>query len=224
MNEVTTSTKLYTTTNYNKNMLTKKYIGLFLSGVVALSTTSCKDSHNDTGTEFAPNMYHSVAYEPMTQTDGELNTINPYGMNMRVPAKGTVARRSFAKVQGDSVNAKLLQMDLISRNISKDDMAASEAQLSNPFAATEANIESGKVMYERYCQHCHGEAGKGDGLVGKKYAGVPVYSSDALKDINDGHIYHTITHGKGRMWAHASQISPADRWKIVLYVHELQKQ
>jgi len=45
-----------------------------------------------------------------------------------------------------------------------------------------------------------------------------------LKDVNDGHIYHVITHGKGRMWPHGSQISSENRWKIVLYVHELQKQ
>lgn len=27
---------------------------------------SCGDDHNDTGTEFAPNMYNSVGYEPLT--------------------------------------------------------------------------------------------------------------------------------------------------------------
>ena len=95
--------------------------------------------------------------------------------------------------------------------------------IESAFAATEANLEAGKLQYERYCQHCHGEAGKGNGLVAKMYKGVPIYSSDALKNLNDGHIYHTITHGKGRMWAHGSQVSPSDRWKIVLYVHQLQQ-
>jgi hypothetical protein len=122
-------------------MLTNKYIGLFLSGVVALSATSCKDSHNDTGTEFAPNMYHSVAYEPMTQTEGELNTINPYGMNMRTPVKGTVPREKFAAADGDTVNSKLMKMDMIARNIGKDDMASSEALLSNPYPATPKTLK-----------------------------------------------------------------------------------
>ena len=167
-------------------MLTKRYIGLFLSGVVALGATSCKSSHDDPGTEFAPNMYHSVAYEPMTQTAGELNTINPYGMNMRTPVKGTVPREKFAKADGDTVNGKLLKMDMIARNIDKDDMASSETLLSNPYTATPENIEAGKAQYERYCQHCHGEAGKGDGPVAKMYKGVLVYSSDALKTVNDG--------------------------------------
>ena len=45
----------------------------------------------------------------------------------------------------------------------------------------------------------------------------------AMKDLTDGKIFHTITYGVNLMGAHASQISPAERWKIVLYVHELQK-
>jgi mono/diheme cytochrome c family protein len=205
-------------------MLKQKNISLLMAGVLVSAMTACGDKHNDTGTEFAPNMYHSVAYEPMSQSQGDTNTINPYGMNMRVPVKGTVPRRDYGKADGDTVATKLREMDLVSRNISKDDMASSEAMLTNPFPNNKANIEKGKEQYERFCQHCHGEAGKGDGLVAKIYAGVPVYSSDALKDVNDGHIYHTITHGKGRMWAHGSQITSADRWKIVMYVHELQKQ
>ena len=141
---------------------------------------SCGDDHNDTGTEFAPNMYNSVGYEPLTQ--------------------------------------------LQAKTVPSDSITFSAALLKNPLAATPENIEAGKLQYERFCQHCHGEAGKGDGLVAKAYKGVPVYSSDALKDVNDGHIYHVITHGKGRMWPHGSQISSENRWKIVLYVHELQKQ
>jgi mono/diheme cytochrome c family protein len=205
-------------------MFTNKTKSFLLSGVVALAMTSCGDNHNDQGTEFAPNMYHSVGYEPLSQSESDTNHINPHGMNMRLPVKGTQPRRYYGKTQSDSVNANLLQMDLVSRNIKSGDIASSEALLSNPFAPTEANIEAGKAQYERFCIHCHGEAGKGDGSVAKMYKGVPVYSSDALKDVNDGHIYHTITHGKGRMWAHGSQISSSDRWKIVLYVHELQKQ
>jgi mono/diheme cytochrome c family protein len=85
-------------------------------------------------------------------------------------------------------------------------------------------LAEGEELYARFCQHCHGEKGLGDGLVGKMYKGVPVYSSDALNTMNDGHIFHVITYGRNRMWAHGSQISPADRWKIVQYVHQLQAQ
>ncbi|MFD3409273.1 cytochrome c [Aquirufa sp. HETE-83D] len=183
---------------------------------------SCGDDHNDTGTEFAPNMYNSVGYEPMTQLEGDTNKINPYGMNMRLPVSGTVSRKKYTGA--DSLKKAFLAQELLAKTVPSDSITFSAAVLKNPLAATPENIEAGKLQYERFCQHCHGEAGKGDGLVAKAYKGVPVYSSDALKDVNDGHIYHVITHGKGRMWPHGSQISSENRWKIVLYVHELQKQ
>lgn len=183
---------------------------------------SCGDDHNDTGTEFAPNMYNSVGYEPMTQLQGDTNKINPYGMNMRLPVTGTVSRKKYTGA--DSLKKAFLAQELLAKTVPSDSISYSEALLKNPLSATPENIEAGKLQYERFCQHCHGEAGKGDGLVAKAYKGVPVYSSDALKDVNDGHIYHVITHGKGRMWPHGSQISSENRWKIVLYVHELQKQ
>ena len=192
-----------------------------LAGLAA-GLLSCGSDPNDTGTEFAPNMYNSVGYEPMTQLQGDTNTINPYGMNMRLPVEGTVSRKKYTGA--DSLKKAFLAQELLAKTIPSDSISYSEALLKNPLAATPENIEAGKLQYERFCQHCHGEAGKGDGLVAKAYKGVPVYSSDALKDVNDGHIYHVITHGKGRMWPHGSQISSENRWKIVLYVHELQKQ
>ena len=192
-----------------------------LAGLTA-GLLSCGSDPNDTGTEFAPNMYNSVGYEPMTQLQGDTNKINPYGMNMRLPVAGTVSRKKYSGA--DSLKKAFLAQELLAKTIPSDSISYSEALLKNPLAATPENIEAGKLQYERFCQHCHGEAGKGDGLVAKAYKGVPVYSSDALKDVNDGHIYHVITHGKGRMWPHGSQISSENRWKIVLYVHELQKQ
>ena len=205
----------------HKNMLNPSKSIILLAGMV-LGLLSCGKDHNDTGTEFAPNMYNSVGYEPMTQLQGDTNKINPLGMNMRLPVAGTVSRKMYSGV--DSLKKSFLSQELVSKTIPNDSISYSEALLNNPLVATPENIEAGKLQYERFCQHCHGETGKGDGLVAKAYKGVPVYSSDALKAINDGHIYHTITHGKGRMWPHGSQISSQNRWKIVLYVHELQKQ
>ena len=194
---------------------------VLLAGVVA-GLMSCGSDPNDTGTEFAPNMYHSVGYEPMSQSQGDSNTINPLGMNMRLPVKGTVSRKRYTG--SDSLKQAFLAQEMIAKTIPNDSISYSEKSLYNPIAATPENIEAGKTQYERFCQHCHGEAGKGDGLVAKAYKGVPVYSSDALKTMNDGHIYHVITHGKGRMWPHGSQISSENRWKIVLYVKKIKKQ
>lgn len=42
-----------------------------------------------------------------------------------------------------------------------------------------------------------------------------------MKDLTDGKIYHTITYGLNMMGSDSLQLSPDERWKVVLYVHEL---
>ncbi|RIV27619.1 cytochrome c [Fibrisoma montanum] len=187
-------------------------IGLLVGG------TACKRDHDDTGLEFAPQMYDPVAYEPYKQV--RTNAVNPTGLNMREPARGTVSRPNYHIRYGESDTTTV---DLMIYNIPKDSIALAERVLTNPIPETERTLEEGKLLYGRYCIHCHGEGGKGDGLVGKEYKGVPSYSADAYKSMNDGHIFHVITHGKGRMWPHGSQMTPEERWKIVQYVHKLQQ-
>ena len=44
-----------------------------------------------------------------------------------------------------------------------------------------------------------------------------------MSELSDGKIYHTITYGYNAMGAHASLLTPEERWQVVMYVHELQK-
>jgi mono/diheme cytochrome c family protein len=205
----------------NKPIMKFKHIVLTSIGLASmLLLNACGDSRNDTGTQYAPQMYDPVGPEPYKQTEENRNQFTASGMNMRDPARGTVSRRNYHTTfgQGDSTVT-----DLMVYNIPKDSIAIAERTLTNPIPNTEAVLEEGKLLYSRYCIHCHGEGGKGDGLVGKEYKGVPSYSADAYKTMNDGHIFHVITHGKGRMWPHGSQMTPEERWKIVTYVHKLQQ-
>jgi cytochrome c5 len=184
----------------------------------AFFATACFTScNNDGGSswEFAPNMYRSVGYEPYSQT--EKNNINKNGMNMRLPVPGTVSRRNY-QTSFDSSGR-----DLMIYNVPKDSIEIAERVLINPVPNNDKTLAEGKVLYNRYCQHCHGEGGEGNGLVADQYKGVPNYKADAYLNMNDGHIFHVITHGKGRMWSHGSQVTPEERWKIVHYVHKLQK-
>lgn len=230
-------------------MMPKEDIRVMKSIVTALTgiafLASCGAGGDDQGTEYAPNMYHSVAYEPYSQiTDWDAgrwltsieypvdpshgsghaefynsNIFNPHRMNMREPAPNTVRRNAQGwlpyRLPNDSIGLRLAN------------------RLKNPLDSTAQVIAEGKALYEMYCDHCHGPKGAGDGKVaqgvtvdGKEkgaYAGVPNYKSDALKNITEGHIFHVITYGKNLMWPHGSQISPEDRWKIAKYVKTLQK-
>lgn len=208
---------------------------------------SCGADGEDQGTEYAPNMYHSVAYEPYTQiTDKEAgrwatsieykvdssetnfsnhaeyynsNSLNPFRMNMRLPAPNTVSRN---------------RNGYLPYRLKKDSLAFAAATLVSPLdtAQNKAFIAEGKILYEIYCDHCHGAKGDGEGKVatGVKidgvehtgYAGVANLKGDAIKGVSEGHIFHVVTMGKGLMQPHGSQISVEDRWKIARYVKALQ--
>jgi mono/diheme cytochrome c family protein len=193
--------------------------------VLALGTASllfsCSQNPNDPGMEFAAQMYHSIPFEPysqVTDTSSEyFNTIavNPSGQNQRIPAKGTIARRQYAGMVKGSLAQKLYLYD-----IPADSLDYAARTLSNPIPSSEKVVEEGKVLYGRYCQSCHGEGGLGDGKVADQYKGVANLVAKA-KVVSDGHIFHVITHGKGRMWPHGSQVNPDERWKIVHFVKSL---
>ena len=204
-----------------KNLL----VNIFLVFTLSLMLLSCSADKDNPGVEYAPNMYHSTPYEPLSQvTDKEIgswldsnpddnhgefynsNPYNPYGMTMRDPVPNTVKRSSYLPYR-----------------IPKDSLELA-ALIKNPLATTEEVLKEGKDLYTQYCNHCHGEKGMGDGLVGIAYKGVTAYNSRAVKNRSEGEIFHVITHGKGRMWAHGSQVSIENRWKIVKYVQTLQKQ
>lgn len=191
-------------------------VGGCLLGIALLA--SCSNDPNSPGKEFAPNMYEPVGYEPFRQT--KKNPYNPEGSNLFLPVEGTVARRNHHTEfeYGESTNR-----DLMIYNIHADSVEIAARVLKNPIPSTDNVLAEGKVLYERYCQHCHGATGAGDGKVGAKYKGVPNYSSDAMRNLSEGHIFHVITFGRARMWPHGSQINPEERWKIVHYVQKLQK-
>lgn len=196
-----------------------------LLGVAALTLASCGKSPEDPGTEYAPQMYHAIAYDPysqVTDTASEnYNTIELNGTksNQRVPAANTIHRKNWYGMQKNA-----LANELMVYHIPADSLSYAAKVLKSPFPQDSAIALQGKVLYERYCSPCHGTEGKGNGPVGEKYKGVPAYNTGTVKDATEGHIFHVITHGKGRMWPHGSQINPDERWKIVQYVQKLQKQ
>ncbi len=92
-------------------------------------------------------------------------------------------------------------------------------QLNNPASMTAESIERGKEIYEIHCLVCHGDTGKGDGAVGKKFVPPPMdLSTDYVQLQADGQIYYTITHGGVAMPFYRDAIEEIDRWHLVNYV------
>jgi mono/diheme cytochrome c family protein len=188
-----------------------------LTSVVAamLAFSSCKRDPLSPGVEYMPDMYRSPSYEAY----GE-NGIYKDGMAARKPVTGTVSRGY--SVTGD-VPFNINNIPYAYPNTNEGYEKAG-AELKNPLAKNALNIERGKAVYTTFCVHCHGAEGKGDGTIvaNGKFPGPPPSYSGPLKNLPEGKIFHVVTYGKGLMGSHASQINKEDRWKVAMYVQQLQ--
>jgi mono/diheme cytochrome c family protein len=168
--------------------------------------TSCTAGGDNPGIEYAPNMYHSFAYEPFSQEENKPNTINPNGLNMRLPARHTIA-------QG--------QIDYAKYDLPKTQEAYEGASVfPNPTTPTIYNLAEGKRLYNINCTPCHGEDGQGNGTIvaDGKFPKVPSYA-DRLPTINDGKAFYSIKYGKNLMGGYGSVLSPNQIWQVIHFIN-----
>ena len=106
-----------------------------------------------------------------------------------------------------------------------EERARAGRELKNPFPPSYEVMTRGKKVFETNCQHCHGLSGLGDGAVSQAF---PIFSfplaSKSTYDLPDGAIFHIITYGRNLMPAHGPQVAAEDRWKVIHYLRDLQRQ
>ncbi len=193
----------------NKNKVVLASFCILASAVVF---SACRDKQS-TGLEYARNMYDPIAYNPDQPNKNFAN-----GQTAQTPPKNT-APVGFVE-------------DDIYPN-TKEGYEAAGINLVNSLQLTEKNLLEGKHLFKVMCSPCHGMEGDGQGHLVKieKFSGVPSFHDPEkassrgglMKDLSAGKIYHTIKYGVNMMGSYASQLTPEERWKVVLFVQELQK-
>ncbi len=188
-----------------KHYKTIKFIACStLASMLLVGLAACgKKDPNSPGVEFMPDMYrsNSLEYYNVHTVDGD--TV----YNAKKPVKGSVARGYLPYVYENTPTGY-----------------EAAANLKNPLTAKtrEQYEKEGEELYGKFCVHCHGVTGAGDGKVGAKLPGPPPPYNGTLKNLPEGKIFHSITYGKGSMGSHASQVTQEERWKLVYYVQKLQ--
>jgi len=191
----------------NKNKIVLASFVVFTI-VASLSACSNKESR---GLEYARNMYDNIAYKP-----NRANKNFADGLTNQTPPPNT---DPIGFVKYEYANTK-------------EGYEAAGLNLKNPLVKSPQNLLSGKHYFTVFCGPCHGEKGDGKGHLVQieKFLGVPAYHGDAassrgglMKDLSEGKIYHTIMYGLNNMGSHASQLTPDQRWKVVMYVQQLQQ-
>ena len=96
------------------------FLGL---GVIAAAFSACTSGGDNPGIEYAPDMYVSKGYEPFSQV--RKSEYNPYGMTMRLPVAGTIARG---------------QMSYIYPHVNTSEGYEASAGFTNPHASTKTFV------------------------------------------------------------------------------------
>lgn len=187
-------------------------------GFASLLLNSCGPKDNPP-LVFFPDMYYPVAYDPLMKAEDAYkdhqNQIPAFmaqgGGTALSPVEGTVPMNKegilpyevypktpdeYNTMYDDSKN--ITQSPLDSKNLEKD-------------------LARGKKMYELTCAACHGTAGDGQGpmVVSGAYAGVPAYKD---RQITVGSVHYVLTNGRNAMGSFAGQLTPADQWRVSMFV------
>jgi mono/diheme cytochrome c family protein len=209
--------------------------------LVAMFFACQQPGGNTTGSEYMPDMAHSVAYEAnyykyyYHNTWGTEDEYYKYA-KPREPVAGTIPRGFAGEALSGKKNPLRHEVLSIRKNgsvpfyygSSEEGRAAAMSEvINNPYPITDSGLARGKELYEIFCGICHGSKGDGAGYLVRDDGGkYPVQPANLLLpeyvSASNGQYYHTIMHGKGKMGAYKDKIGYEERWQVLHYIRSLQ--
>ncbi|MDP4198614.1 MAG: cytochrome c [Bacteroidota bacterium] len=94
----------------------------------------------------------------------------------------------------------------------------------NPVASNAASISTGKKIFGKECESCHGKTGIGNGPKAAELSKVPGnLTTHEFQSQSDGAIFWKITKGNKPMPTFATAYSEEERWSVVNYLRTLGK-
>jgi mono/diheme cytochrome c family protein len=154
------------------------------------------------GFQYMPDMAASLPYDSFAA-----NPVTRDGKTLQPPVKGTIPR-GFMPFPYEANAA---------------DAERAGRELTNPVPRTPGALARGEALYQTFCAVCHGPQGAGDGPLVPRIPNPPSYSSERVRAMPAGQLFHVITRGSNRMPSYAAQITPEQRWLVVHYVQTLQR-
>ena len=156
------------------------------------------------------NMFDQDRYNPQSESKFFVD-----GRTMRTPVTGTIPRErpidpevGQGRLPDDSGYVLEVPHTVVSR-------------LGGPATM----IDRGQDRYNIYCRPCHDGTGSGQGMVIKRanwQPPPPSFHQERIRQMPDGQLFATITHGARLMPSYGARIPVEDRWAIVSYVRALQ--
>jgi hypothetical protein len=156
------------------------------------------------------NMHDQDRYDPQAESN-----LFPDHRTMRTPPTGTIPRERVIDPevgQGRLPDDSGYVLEIPKPAIDK-------------LGGMQAMINRGQDRYNIYCRPCHDGTGGGQGIVVTRanfQPAPPSFHQDRIRQMPDGQLFATISHGARVMPPYAARIPVADRWAIVSYVRALE--
>ena len=199
---------------------------------------SCQQPGGDsTGSEFMPDMAHSIAYEAnyynyyYNNTWGSQEDYYKYA-KPKEPVNGTIPRGSSANISIPGANSSA---PYYYGNTEEERTRAMTEIIDNPLAITDAGLAQGKELYNVFCGICHGDKGDGNGYIYAETEAYPVAPKNLVKgatgnevidmemiNATNGRYYHAIMYGKNLMGGYSDKLNYEERWNVIHYIRSLQ--
>jgi len=196
---------------------------------IILMMQSCQQPGGDTtGSEFMPDMGHSIAYEAnyynyyYNNTWGSQEDYYKFAQP-KEPVKGTVPRQSSHSI---SIPKAPGSQPYYYADTEEERTRAIAEVIDNPYAITDEGLTRGKDLYNTFCAICHGEKGDGNGYLARDGGVYPVAPAQLINEeftaSSNGRFYHSIMYGKNLMGSYKDKISYEERWQVIHYIRSLQ--
>lgn len=220
------------------------FFAIAIVSIIIVFNACSSSGGNDPGSEYMPDMYHSIAYEANLEDYYYYNTWGSkedyYKLAQpRKPVAGTIPRGyaggGKVKFMNGSASNSAIAIPVTApvpyyyKDTEEERTRATNEIINNPFPITAKGLEMAKPLYEINCGICHGNKGDGNGwLVDEKnlsaaYPAQPAnFLSDEFVAASNGRYYHAIMHGKNVMGGYADKLSYEERWQVIHYIRSLQ--
>lgn len=217
---------------------------------VSLLMYACAPADGEsTGSEYMPDMAHSLALEANTSNYYYYNTwdkestitLNDLLKRPDLPVAGTVPRGYAGQFLHSNAGMEEAQLTDIKIPVNgsvpfyyedtEESRALAMAEIvDNPFPITAEGLAQGKELYTIFCAICHGEKANGLGYIydteqnpNAKYLAAPAnLVNEVFSAASNGQFYYAIMYGRNLMGAYKDKISYEERWQVIHYIRSLQ--
>ena len=99
------------------------------------------------------------------------------------------------------------------------------AKTPNPVKSDAESLKTGKEIWAKHCQSCHGKTGMGDGPKAAKLKTEPGdFSKATTQAQTDGSLFYKTSQGRDDMPSFKKKIPDADEiWAVINYVRTMKK-